>query len=915
LPLDAQLGSSDSTDKRSLMDVCLFCNPGLHNQAEQVLLRSTNFYLFAGLGPIAEGYIIITPHRCDLPEAPKPALADLTPDQLDELIFLRGLVSDFYRITYGQPGMHFEHGRSGVCLVGKETKHCYHAHLCCYPVSYRIWEDMSALNIVDVQGIGDIADAVGQKPYLFMQACEINLAFPVDAVAREKWIGRIAILDAADQIESQYLRRKLALRVDSQNPHLWQWDLWPQMQRVNRLIDAFRKWLPTSRRYVWTAEARDGVPFLDFHRSVVRANECGNDYVAQSFFDVWRGHEMYNALGRFLSRLPSADCLKLTAASLTAFREAKIPDKLLDRLLPILECELRGPDAHWVMERALGAGVSGLHRDLILAKARQERRPRVLDAGCGPGLYTRALYDLGIECVAIDVSEGMLEIARHQFENLPDRSVRDPVPLPTFLKMDATALALPDASFDGIWYSAIFVHVPPAQGLTAIKSLRRLLRDDGILYFSAQTGGDSLVRYEGRVFYFYSEKQLLEMFREAGFTVVEQWDDTANRGACGDTRAKFWKNYLLSPQPRGPRLQVLSDLGERGVLQHLAKLIPKEDHTGVALGIGDDCAAIRANAGETIVVTTDPCPQPVISMLGEPDRWYDGWFSVAINVSDLGAMGARPLGILLAIEAPEGMPVAELDRFYAGALEASRIYECPVIGGNLKDAARFNCVGSAFGAVREDRMLRRGAARAGELVVVLGHMGRFWSGVLHRMMALELTPDEIELVMEPMRKPTARIREGRALADRSISRCAMDSSDGLIACFYELARCGSGIDLHIDLSNVVPDPVVDRVARAAEIDIRKLLLAWGDWQLVCTIAEGDLDSVHAMMSDLGCPVWVVGRVREGAGQVWLQDAGRQYRMAYLASERFTRQSYFSHGLSACLRAFRDQPLVIASEPR
>ena len=82
-----------------------------------------------------------------------------------------------------------------------------------------------------------------------------------------------------------------------------------------------------------------------------------------------------------------------------------------------------------------------------------------------------------------------------------------------------------------------------------------------------------------------------------------------------------------------------------------------------------------------------------------------------------------------------------------------------------------------------------------------------------------------------------------------LSHCAIDSSDGLTSCFYELARRGREIDLHIDLADVPAEPAVAQVAEAFDLDVRKLLLAWGDWELVCTVEEAvklgaDAVSVH-----------------------------------------------------------------------
>jgi hypothetical protein len=91
---------------------CLLCAPERHGQNHQVILRSDTLYLFAGLGAIEDGYIIVAPYGCDEDERPRTSLADLSAAEGDELAFLRGMISSFYQERFGQPGMSFEHGCS-----------------------------------------------------------------------------------------------------------------------------------------------------------------------------------------------------------------------------------------------------------------------------------------------------------------------------------------------------------------------------------------------------------------------------------------------------------------------------------------------------------------------------------------------------------------------------------------------------------------------------------------------------------------------------------------------------------------------------------------------------------------------------------------------------------------------------------
>jgi thiamine-monophosphate kinase len=269
--------------------------------------------------------------------------------------------------------------------------------------------------------------------------------------------------------------------------------------------------------------------------------------------------------------------------------------------------------------------------------------------------------------------------------------------------------------------------------------------------------------------------------------------------------------------------------------------------------------------------------------------------------------------MLLSIEAEESTPVADLDAFYAGAMEASDEFGCPIIGGNVKDGRALTCVGTALGEVRSDQMLLRNAARPGESVLVLGEMGRFWAGVLAIRHNIALEENVLATLLEPLSRPRPRLAEGKALAEGALSHCAMDSSDGLTACFAEIAT-QSRVDLNINLDWLEASDAVGAVAEATGIDARKLMVGWGDWQLVCTADEMQLAKIRSVMAELHCPVSVVGWVSEGTGLVWAHEGKR--RRGYVgdfASTRFSSSSYFTHGLEEYERRLRNRQFIVEDE--
>lgn len=866
-----------------LADTCLFCDPDAHGQGGQVILVSDHFYLFAGIGAIREGYIIVAPHRCDDPQLPLGSLSDLPPVLMDELAYLRLIVAEFYRRQYGKEILTFEHGRVGTCLVPGQTQHCYHAHLCCYPfepVKPRdleeekakrvpathvapLWEDDATLDAIPIGDLHDLPTVAGESPYLLFECVVVDDFVDPGKAGRESWEHRVVRLRDDQALERQFLRRLLAARNREEERNLWDWLAHPMLDRCRRVKADFLAFAGVeSAKY---AIAFDGhVARLDFSASVYAANVAGNDAAAPGFARLWGNRLQHTALGAFLDTL-----------------EEHIVD------------------------------VRKLHPDHV---------GRVLDGGCGPGNYSRDFYFQGYECIATDSSPVMLKLAASAFdalEKLPDHA--KPPPKPAFVLQDARMPSFEKGSFDGIWYSAIVVHVPRGELDGLLRKLYALLADGGVLYLSAQLDGGTnqrvALRADGRVFFFYSANELSTAARASGFEVTREWGAVAMVSSQGDPNRKLWRNLILRRRPARPeplvRSKTLGDLGEAAIHERIIGKLGVVEKDAVALTAGDDCAALQVPEGESLVVSVDPCPLPVLSMLrGERDMNRFGWFSMVIGLSDLAAMGARPLGMLLAIEAEESTPVADLDAFYAGALEASSEFGCPILGGNVKDGRALSCVGAALGSVRSDRMLLRRAARPGETVLVLGEMGRFWAGVLAIRHSIALEEDNLASVLEPLNRPRPRVAEGLALVNGGLSRCAMDSSDGLTACFAEIAT-QSSVDLNIDLDRLDPSDPVSAVAKAVGVDARKLMIGWGDWQLVCTAERERLEEIHNLMAGLGCPVTEVGWVSEGKGFVWAHDAqGRRGLLGDFASTRFSSSSYFTHGLEEYEQRLRNRQLFV-----
>ena len=344
----------------------------------------------------------------------------------------------------------------------------------------------------------------------------------------------------------------------------------------------------------------------------------------------------------------------------------------------------------------------------------------------------------------------------------------------------------------------------------------------------------------------------------------------------------------------------LDEMGERRII---------EEVLGPRYGgkwFGDDCAYFPAamKAGDLIVGTTDPCPEPMAAMLGYDDPYYRGWLLATINLSDLGAGGAEPLGLLTSLVLPNNFEVGQLLRLLDGIDDCCKECGTEVRGGNIKEGSRVDLSATAIGLLPGGRGLTRGGASVGDTIVAIGDLGLFWTGVLAVQHSLTLSDEEREAALRNVLTPLPKVDIGRALAEARALTACMDNSDGVYASLLQIGAA-SHVSMNVKADHLQYKAVVWRVSRALRVDPVRLTLGWGDWQLIgCT---RDLARVEAICRVHGVEVQALGTVERGVG-VNLEYDGKKGPMAHIDSERFTSESWFTAGIQSYISQLLDAPL-------
>ena len=291
---------------------------------------------------------------------------------------------------------------------------------------------------------------------------------------------------------------------------------------------------------------------------------------------------------------------------------------------------------------------------------------------------------------------------------------------------------------------------------------------------------------------------------------------------------------------------------------------PQTRRADVALGIGDDCALLNVPAGKQLAVSTDT----LISGVHFPEQTAPqdiGYKSLAVNLSDLAAMGATPAWVSLAITLPE-QNEKWLQGFVSGFAELCRQYQLQLIGGDTTHGTLSITV-QVFGFVDNDLALRRDQACAGDDIYVSGSIGDGVLG-LHQLLNHQQQP---ESCIQHLNRPTARVELGQKLL--GISRCAIDISDGLLSDVGHLTE-QSQLAAVIDVSRV---PLSEDLSAFYQygIDWSAVLNGGDDYELCFTLKSDLRNKVENLQHELGLSLTRIGYMKEGSGVYCVDENGRE----------------------------------------
>lgn len=279
--------------------------------------------------------------------------------------------------------------------------------------------------------------------------------------------------------------------------------------------------------------------------------------------------------------------------------------------------------------------------------------------------------------------------------------------------------------------------------------------------------------------------------------------------------------------------------------------------SGVDLGVGDDCALLAPAPGMQLAISSDMLVEGRHFFPGADARLL-GHKSLAVNLSDLAAMGAKPLGFTLALALP-ALDEAWLADYSAGLLALADQHGCQLIGGDTTKGPLTLCI-TVFGHIPSGLALRRDQARAGDDIWVSGAVGEARLALAGYRGECKLSDADLSAAGMRMHAPTPRVALGLAL--RGIAHAAIDISDGLVGDLGHILE-RSALGATIDVDAVPAGPLLRQQPDTLR---RHYALAGGDdYELCFTAPPGARAEVQAAARHAQCDVTLIGAVEAAPG--------------------------------------------------
>ena len=305
------------------------------------------------------------------------------------------------------------------------------------------------------------------------------------------------------------------------------------------------------------------------------------------------------------------------------------------------------------------------------------------------------------------------------------------------------------------------------------------------------------------------------------------------------------------------------DMTEFGLIDTIRDMFAAIPRNGFD-GIGDDCTVFPLGSGESLVFTADLLAENIHFLRRATSARELGRKSLAVNLSDVAAMGARPIATLLSLAIPHDLPEGWIEDFMEGYRDLSAQYDVGLVGGDTTASDSGLVVNvTAIGRLADSHIKRRSDARPGDLIAVGGSLGESGAGLRDILAGRYDTP-----LAQIHRNPAPQVAEGIWLGERPEVHAMMDISDGIASDLRHILH-RSGVGAEVD-TECIPTPV----------DLETAVSGGEDYKLLFTVAP---ESANTLLSNyrlrFGDEFHFIGRITGGNHLEWLRNGPSAGRLA------------------------------------
>ncbi len=335
-------------------------------------------------------------------------------------------------------------------------------------------------------------------------------------------------------------------------------------------------------------------------------------------------------------------------------------------------------------------------------------------------------------------------------------------------------------------------------------------------------------------------------------------------------------------------------MNERQIIEYIAALADPSDGQ-LLKGIGDDCAVIRKDGCRVWLLTMDTLVESVHFNCAFHPPELLGRKAVSVNVSDIGAMGGKPVFVLFSAGMPQGFDETWFLAFVRGLTEACREYGCFIIGGDtVASPGGLTFTLTVIGEAQADQVVYRSGARPGDAIWVSGPLGLAAAGL--ELLSRNIEPEN--RAFDPLREkhlnPQARVALGQALAASGRVHAMMDLSDGLATDLAHLCK-QSGTGARLFAQDLPGGAMLAEAARLTGCDPQHWALSGGeDFELLFTAGPDDSLLLAGIAAACGQSIAPVGTIVAGSGVTLVRtsaDGGtKEIAVAYQGFDHFRSAS-------------------------